>query len=163
MCIRDRAYLGYGGYLNGLDAAAWAESIGGQGEAQAALAQGRAFVSTLATWGLWLILPLGYFSLLAQGVLVHPPLPARPQETATGPSRICQRRPRLDLPPACREPAGGGQGRDRQLHSDYRLQRNVRGRPVDGGAKTEPGRRAGVAKAQKGGKTLKGARPIGGQ
>jgi len=77
------AYLGYGGYLAGLDAAAWAEAIGGQGEAQAALAQGRAFVSTLATWGLWLILPLGYFSLLAQGVLVHPPLPARPQETIT--------------------------------------------------------------------------------
>jgi hypothetical protein len=77
------AYLAYGGYLNGLDAAAWAEAIGGQGEAQAALAQGRAFVSTLATWGLWLILPLGYFSLLAQGVLVHPPLPARPDETIT--------------------------------------------------------------------------------
>jgi len=77
------AYLGYGSYLAGLDAAAWAEAIGGQGEAQAALAQGRAFVSTLATWGLWLILPLGYFSLLAQGVLVHPPLSARPQETIT--------------------------------------------------------------------------------
>jgi len=77
------AYLGYGSYLTGLDAAAWAEAIGGQGEAQAALAQGRAFVSTLATWGLWLILPLGYFSLLAQGVLVHPPLPARPDETIT--------------------------------------------------------------------------------
>ncbi len=77
------AYLGYGSYLAGLDAAAWAEALGGQGEAQAALAQGRAFVSTLATWGLWLILPLGYFSLLAQGVLVHPPLPARPQETIT--------------------------------------------------------------------------------
>lgn len=77
------AYLGYGRYLAGLDAAAWAEAIGGQGEAQAALAQGRAFVNTLATWGLWLILPLGYFSLLAQGVLVHPPLPARPQETIT--------------------------------------------------------------------------------
>ena len=77
------AYLGYGGYLAGLDAAALAEALGGQGEAQAALAQGRAFVSTLATWGLWLILPLGYFSLLAQGILVHPPLPARPQETIT--------------------------------------------------------------------------------
>ncbi|MBI1299251.1 hypothetical protein GC175_30335 [bacterium] len=27
-----------------------------------------AFLTTLATWGLWLILPLGYLSLLAQGV-----------------------------------------------------------------------------------------------
>jgi len=77
------AYLGYGSYLAGLDALAWAEALGGQGEASQALAQGRAFVNTLATWGLWLILPLGYFSLLVQGVLVHPPLPARPQETIT--------------------------------------------------------------------------------
>ena len=61
------AYLGYGSYLNTLDALAWAQALGGQGEAAAALAQGRAFVDTLATWGLWLILPLAYFSLLAQG------------------------------------------------------------------------------------------------
>ena len=74
------AYLGYGGYLAGLDAAAWAEALGGQGEAALALAQGRAFVDTLATWGLWLILPLAYFSLLAQGLLVHPPLPATPEQ-----------------------------------------------------------------------------------
>jgi hypothetical protein len=59
------AYLAYGLYLGALDAAAWAQALGGQGEAAQALAQGRAFVDTLATWGLWLILPLGYFSLLA--------------------------------------------------------------------------------------------------
>jgi len=77
------AYLGYGRYLDALDATAWAEAIGGQGEAAQALAQGRAFISTLATWGLWLILPLGYLSLLAQGVLVHPPLPATPEQVIT--------------------------------------------------------------------------------
>ena len=77
------AYLAYGRYLDALDATAWAEAIGGQGEAAQALAQGRAFVSTLATWGLWLILPLGYLSLLAQGVLVHPPLPATPEQVIT--------------------------------------------------------------------------------
>lgn len=77
------AYLGYHSYLAGLDALAWAEALGGRGEASQVLAQGRAFVDTLATWGLWLILPLGYFSLLAQGVLVHPPLPASPQEIIT--------------------------------------------------------------------------------
>ena len=77
------AYLAYGRYLNALDAAAWAEALGGQGEAAQALAQGRAFISTLATWGLWLILPLGYLSLLAQGVLVHPPLPATPEQVIT--------------------------------------------------------------------------------
>ena len=48
-----------------------------------ALAQGRAFVETLATWGLWLILPLGYFSLLAQVLLAHPPLSARPDALIT--------------------------------------------------------------------------------
>jgi hypothetical protein len=74
------AYLAYSTYLNGLDAAAWAEAIGGQDEAAATLSQGRAFLNTLATWGLWLILPLGYLSLLAQGALIHPPLPARPDQ-----------------------------------------------------------------------------------
>jgi hypothetical protein len=55
------AYLGYGAYLDTLDALAWAQALGGQEEAAATLAQGRAFIGTLATWGLWLILPLGYF------------------------------------------------------------------------------------------------------
>lgn len=77
------AYLAYGAYLAGIDAAAWAAAIGGQDEAQTTLSQGRAFLNTLATWGLWLILPLGYLSLLVQGVLAHPPLPARPADTIT--------------------------------------------------------------------------------
>jgi len=77
------AYLGYGAYLDGLDAMAWAEALGGQGEAAATLAQGRAFISTLATWGLWLILPLAYFSLLVQGLLVHPPLGSTPEQMIT--------------------------------------------------------------------------------
>jgi hypothetical protein len=76
-------YLGYSRYLEGVDAAAWAEAIGGQEQAQNTLAQGRAFLNTLATWGLWLILPLGYLSLLAQGLLAHPPLGERPEETIT--------------------------------------------------------------------------------
>ncbi len=77
------AYLGYGAYLANLDALAWAEALGGQGEAAATLAQGRAFIGTLATWGLWLILPLAYFSLLAQGLLVHPPLGSTPEQVIT--------------------------------------------------------------------------------
>ncbi|MBI1299878.1 hypothetical protein GC175_33555 [bacterium] len=75
------AYLAYNYYLAGVDAAVWAEAIGGQGEAQATLAQGRAFLTTLATWGLWLILPLGYLSLLVQGLLAHPPVGGRPEAT----------------------------------------------------------------------------------
>lgn len=77
------AHLGYSSYLAGVDAAAWASAIGGSGEASAALAQGRSFVETLATWGLWLILPLGFFSLLAQVLLAHPPLSAKPEALIT--------------------------------------------------------------------------------
>ena len=73
----------YGLYLNTLDAQSWAQALGGQGEAAAALAQGRAFVNTLATWGLWLILPLAYFSLLGQGLLVHPPMATSPEQAIT--------------------------------------------------------------------------------
>jgi hypothetical protein len=77
------AHLGYSHYLDGVDAAAWAQAIGGTGEASAALAQGRSFVETLATWGLWLIVPLGYFSLLAQVLLAHPPLSEKPDVLIT--------------------------------------------------------------------------------
>ena len=66
-------YLAYSAYLDSVSAEAWAQAIGGQGEAATTLAQGQAFVNTLATWGLWLIIPLGYFSLLVQSLLVHPP------------------------------------------------------------------------------------------
>ena len=69
-------YLAYRRYLAGMEAEAWAAAIGGQGEAQRTLAQGKSFVETLANWGLWLILPLGYFSLLVQALLVHPPTQA---------------------------------------------------------------------------------------
>ena len=66
-------YLAYSAYLDSVSAEAWAQALGGQGEAMTTLAQGQSFVNTLATWGLWLIVPLGYFSLLAQSLLVHPP------------------------------------------------------------------------------------------
>ncbi len=81
--LASLAYLGYASYLGALDAQAWAEALGGQGAAAATLAQGQAFINTLATWGLWLILPLAYFSLLAQGVLAHPPLGNTPENIIT--------------------------------------------------------------------------------
>jgi hypothetical protein len=76
-------YLAYSHYLDGVDAMTWAKTLGGEGQAAAALAQGRAFVNTLATWGLWLIIPLGYFSLLAQSMVVHPPGPQGPGDLIT--------------------------------------------------------------------------------
>jgi len=76
-------YLAYSRYLDGVDAMTWAKALGGEGQAAAAMAQGRAFVNTLATWGLWLIIPLGYFSLLAQSMFVHPPGPQTPGDLIT--------------------------------------------------------------------------------
>ena len=76
-------YLAYSRYLDGVDAMTWAKTLGGEGQAAAALAQGRAFVNTLATWGLWLIIPLGFFSLLAQSMFVHPPGPQQPDDLIT--------------------------------------------------------------------------------
>lgn len=73
-------YLTYRSYLLGLEAREWARALGGQGEAQAVLAQGRGFLETIGVWGLYVILPLGFLSLLAQGLLAHPPLPGRPEE-----------------------------------------------------------------------------------
>lgn len=74
--LASLSHLAYGRYLAVLDAEAWARQLGGQSEAAQVLQQGRAFLDTLAVWGLWLILPLGFFSLLAQGLLAHPPLAA---------------------------------------------------------------------------------------
>jgi len=73
-------YQAYRRYLLGLEAHEWARALGGQGEAQAALAQGRGFLETVGVWGLYVILPLGFLSLLVQGILSHPPLPAPPEE-----------------------------------------------------------------------------------
>jgi hypothetical protein len=72
-------YAAYAAYIGGINPQAWGALVG-EGEASTVLAQGRSFLHTLAAWGLWVILPLGYFGLLAQALLVHPPLPARPDE-----------------------------------------------------------------------------------
>ncbi len=80
--LASLGYLAYHQYLGVLDAEAWARQLGGHSEARHTLQQGRAFLDTLATWGLWLIIPLGFLSLLAQGLLVHPPV-ADPVRTLT--------------------------------------------------------------------------------
>jgi len=67
------AALGYRAY------AAYAGSLA-VGEAASVAEQGRAFLETAAAWGLWLVLPLAYFGMLAQALLAHPPVPARPEE-----------------------------------------------------------------------------------
>lgn len=85
LALEALAALGYvlsAAYLAHLDANAWGATFA-QDEAGAVLAQGRAFLSTIAVWGTWLIIPLGYFSLLIQGLFVHPPAPASPEQLIT--------------------------------------------------------------------------------
>lgn len=66
-------YLVRAGRGDGVPAVGTRRRCGGQDEAQATPSQGRAFLNTLATWGLWLILSLRYLSLLVQGIFAHRP------------------------------------------------------------------------------------------
>ncbi len=73
------AWTGYSAYVASLSPEQWANLFASD-EAASTIAQGRSFLNTISVWGLWIIVPLGYFSLLLQGLFVHPPLPASPQE-----------------------------------------------------------------------------------
>lgn len=72
-------FAAYAAYTSRLDPRVWA-GILAAGEAAAVVAQGRSFLTTIAVWALWALLPLGYLALLIQGLLVHPPLPAAPAD-----------------------------------------------------------------------------------
>jgi hypothetical protein len=71
------AWTGYMAYTANLSPAQWAATLA-EGEAASVLAQGRSLLNTIGTWGVWIVIPLGYFSLLIQNLIVHPPLPASP-------------------------------------------------------------------------------------
>jgi hypothetical protein len=73
------AWTGYSAYVAHLSPEQWAGALASD-EAASTIAQGRSFLSTISVWGLWIIVPLGYFSLLLQGLFVHPPLQASPAE-----------------------------------------------------------------------------------
>ncbi len=65
-------YLVYTRLTFGISPEAWAALAGGVEEARAVMAQSRAYITTMANIALWFVLPLGYFSLMAQAVLAHP-------------------------------------------------------------------------------------------
>jgi hypothetical protein len=67
------AFTAYAAYVAQLGPEEWA-AIFAADEAAATIAQGRSFLSTINVWGLWIIIPGGYFSLLLQGLFVHAPL-----------------------------------------------------------------------------------------
>jgi hypothetical protein len=75
--IAALGWTAYTAYVAGLSPEQWG-GLFAAGEAASTIAQGRSFLSTISVWGLWIIVPLGYFSLLLQGLFVHPPLSASP-------------------------------------------------------------------------------------
>jgi hypothetical protein len=67
--IGSRIYLAYTTHLTPEQ---WAALIGSSESAAAVIAGTRGNVTTILLWALWLIVPLGYFSMLVQQVFINP-------------------------------------------------------------------------------------------
>ncbi len=67
--IGSRLYLAYTAQLS---ADQWAALIGTSESAAAVIANTRGNVTTIILWVLWLVIPLGYFAMLLQQVLINP-------------------------------------------------------------------------------------------
>jgi hypothetical protein len=67
--IGSRLYLAYTAQLS---ADQWAALIGSTESAAAVIANTRGNVTTIILWALWLVIPLGYFAMLLQQVLINP-------------------------------------------------------------------------------------------
>jgi hypothetical protein len=67
--IGSRFYLAYTAQLS---ADQWAALIGTSESAAAVIANTRGNVTTIILWALWLVIPLGYFAMLLQQVLINP-------------------------------------------------------------------------------------------
>jgi hypothetical protein len=67
--LGSRLYLTYTAQLS---ADQWAALIGTSESAAAVIANTRGSVTTIILWALWLVIPLGYFAMLLQQVLINP-------------------------------------------------------------------------------------------
>ena len=67
--IGSRIYLSYTAHLTPEQ---WAALIGSSESAAAVIASTRGNVTTILLWALWLIIPLGYFSMLVQQIFINP-------------------------------------------------------------------------------------------
>ena len=67
--IGSRLYLAY---TSQLTADQWAALIGTSEGAAAVIANTRGSVTTIILWALWLVIPLGYFAMLLQQILINP-------------------------------------------------------------------------------------------
>jgi hypothetical protein len=67
--IGSRLYLGYTSHLT---AEQWTALVGSSESAATLIASTRGNVTTILLWALWLVVPLGYFSMLVQQVFINP-------------------------------------------------------------------------------------------
>jgi hypothetical protein len=67
--IGSRVYLGMASQVSPDQ---WAGLIGTAQSAANVVASTRGNVTTIITWGLWLVIPLGYFSMLVQKLFLNP-------------------------------------------------------------------------------------------
>ena len=67
--IGSRLYLST---TNHLTPEQWAALIGSSKSAAAVIASTRSSVTTILLWALWLVVPLGYFSMLVQQIFINP-------------------------------------------------------------------------------------------
>ena len=73
--IGSRIYLSY---TTQLSPEQWAALIGSSDSAATVIASTRGNVTTILLWALWLIVPLGYFSMLVQQIFINPMSIANP-------------------------------------------------------------------------------------
>jgi len=67
--IGSRIYLAY---TTQLSPEQWAALIGSSESAATVIANTRSNVTTILLWALWLVVPLGYFSMLVQQIFINP-------------------------------------------------------------------------------------------
>ena len=67
--IGSRIYLSYTAHLTPEQ---WAALIGSSDSAATVIASTRGNVTTILLWALWLVVPLGYFSMLVQQIFINP-------------------------------------------------------------------------------------------
>ena len=67
--IASRIYLAY---TTQVSPGQWATLIGSAQDATSVVANTQGNVTTIVVWALWLILPLGYFSMLLQQIFMNP-------------------------------------------------------------------------------------------
>lgn len=78
--IGSRLYLAY---TTKLSSDQWAALIGSSESAAAVIANTRGNVTSIILWALWLVIPLGYFAMLLQQVLINPTSLVNPLAGAT--------------------------------------------------------------------------------